>query len=407
MAVNLYEHQKQAVNKLRSGSVLCGGVGTGKSRTAIAYFVTKVCHGKIPRHGSSEMVLPDPKNLYIITTARKRDTREWDAELAPFLLTRDSGPVKVVIDSWNNIAKYVDVENSFFIFDEQRLVGTGKWTKSFWKIAKKNQWILLTATPGDNWLDYAPIFIANGFYRNITEFRNLHVVYRRFSDFPQVDHYERTNRLEQIRKQIVVPMDFEKVATQHHEWILTGYDEELYSTAVKNRWDIYKNEPVRDASSLCYLLRKIVNSSSKRLVAIDDILKNHPKAIVFYNFDYELEILRNYCKVKNIVYSEWNGHKHELLPLGTSWLYLVQYAAGAEGWNCIETDTMIFYSQNYSWKTMDQAAGRIDRMNTLFTDLFYYHLFSDSEIDKRIKAAVNKKRLFSESNFYKSLQSKS
>ena len=202
MAVNLYEHQKQAVNKLRSGSVLCGGVGTGKSRTAIAYFVTKVCHGKIPRHGSSEMVLPDPKNLYIITTARKRDTREWDAELAPFLLTRDSGPVKVVIDSWNNIAKYVDVENSFFIFDEQRLVGTGKWTKSFWKIAKKNQWILLTATPGDNWLDYAPIFIANGFYRNITEFRNLHVVYRRFSDFPQVDHYERTNRLEQIRKQI-------------------------------------------------------------------------------------------------------------------------------------------------------------------------------------------------------------
>lgn len=402
----LYEHQKQALTKMKPGSILCGGVGTGKSRVAIAYFITKICNGNLPKKNEAHYEIKNPVDLYIITTARKRDTFEWDDELAPFLISRgENSRVKVVIDSWNNIGKYVDVENSFFIFDEQRLVGTGKWTKSFWKIAKKNKWILLTATPGDNWMDYAPVFIANGFYKNITEFRNLHVVYKRFSDFPQIDHYVRTNRLEQIRKEIVVPMDFQKIATQHHEWIKVGYDTYAYDLVTKKRWDIYKNEPIRDASSLCYILRKVVNSSKNRLVALDNVLKLHQKLIVFYNFDYELEALRSFCVENQYLFSEWNGHKHEPLPTGNCWLYLVQYSAGAEGWNCVVTDSMVFFSQNYSWKIMDQAAGRIDRMNTSYTDLYYFHFFSDSEIDKRIKRAVNKKRNFSESNFYKSLNS--
>ena len=72
-----------------------------------------------------------PKDLYIITTAKKRDTLEWEGELSPFLLSTNPDvnlyQNKVVIDSWNNISKYKDITDAFFIFDEQRVVGSGTW----------------------------------------------------------------------------------------------------------------------------------------------------------------------------------------------------------------------------------------------------------------------------------------
>lgn len=399
MSVDLYEHQKKAVEELENGSILCGGVGTGKSRTALAYYHKKICGGKLPRRGSSEPFDPGKRvPLYIITTARKRDSLEWEQECLPFLLN----PTDYVVDSWNNIKKYTDVEDSFFIFDEQRLVGSGAWVKAFLKIVKKNSWILLTATPGDTWLDYCPVFIANGFYKNRTQFISEHVVYHRYAKFPKVERYIGTHKLERLRCQIVVPMEFHKVATQHHEWVKVGYDEELYERTIKQRWDIYKNEPLKDASALCYLLRRIVNSDRRRLVALDNIVKRHPKAIVFYNFDYELEMLRYYGDTTNIEYAEWNGHRHQPIPKNTSWLYFVQYNAGGEGWNCIETDTTIFFAQNYSYRMTVQASGRIDRMNTPYRDLYYYHFFSDSKIDKAIKACLEKKKDFNEKTFAKS-----
>lgn len=406
MAVNLYENQKKAVKMLKSGSILQGGVGSGKSRTALAYFYERVCLGKMPRTNSADYrEMRNPTDLYIITTAKKRDDLEWDQEMALFNLSRHPGlsPVKVEVDSWNNIKKYVGVSNAFFIFDEQRLVGTGAWTKAFWKIAKYNKWILLTATPGDNWNDYGPVFVANGFFKNITQFRNEHVVYDSFSDYPKIKGYVGVGKLESMRKAIVVPLESEKVATRHHEWVKVGYDEELYDYATKNLWDIYNSVPAKTMGVMCYVWRRIVNNDPRRLVAVANILKRHPKAIIFYNFDYELHNLRGLLDSIDYPYSEWNGHKHEPILSGVKWVYLVQYTAGSEGWNCVETDTTIFFSQHYSGKTMEQAAGRIDRMNTEFRDLFYYHLFSDSPIDKSIRNITRKKQNFSESRFIRSL----
>ena len=398
MSVDLYEHQRKAVEQLSNGSILCGGVGTGKSRTALAYFYTKVCGGKLPRKGSSQAsFMMYPKSLYIITTAKKRDTKEWELELAHFAIDLST----VTIDSWNNIKKYSDVVGAFFIFDEQRLVGTGAWTKAFWKISKMNEWILLTATPGDVWLDYAPVFIANGFYKNITEFRMRHVIYHRFSKYPKVERYIDEARLEKFRKAILVTMDFSKEATPHHQWIKVGYPEDIYNRVIKERWNIYTDSPVRNASEMCYLLRKIVNNDIRRCNAITDILENHPKAIIFYSFDYELDQLRHLGDALGMPYSEWNGHKHQpILSDNDRWLYFVNYTGGSEGWNCIETDTMIFYSLNYSYRVLTQACGRIDRMNTKYKDLYYYHIFSDSSIDKAIKACMNRKKKFNEVAFY-------
>lgn len=401
MAVSLYDHQKQAVRRLRNGSILCGGVGTGKSRTALAYFYFRVCGGFVPGKSGYFKEMSNPKPLYIITTARKRDTGEWSDEMHPFLLStkKGVGPVDVVVDSWNNIGKYSDVKGAFFIFDEQRVVGTGAWTKHFWKITKKNEWIVLSATPGDTWLDYAPIFIANGFYRNITDFRTQHVVYSTYTDYPKVDHYISTKKLEAIRDKVLVNMTYEKKATKHHEWVKVGYSEDDYAYVSRNRWNLFENRPIRNASEYCYILRKVVNSDRRRLVAMQNLLNTHPKMIVFYNFDYELEALLYFAETIGIPYAQWNGHEHEQIPDTASWLYFVQYTAGAEGWNCIETDTILFFSQSYSYKATVQAAGRIDRLNTPYTDLYFYHLFSDASIDKAIRKCLAGKRNFNETAF--------
>lgn len=399
--IQLYDYQLAAIHQMKNGCILCGGVGSGKSRTALAYYY--LCEGGEIRTDSYVPMRDFPKDLFIITTARKRDTLEWEGELSPFLLSIHAESNiysnKVVVDSWNNIGKYIDETNAFFIFDEQRVVGSGAWVKSFLNITRGNDWILLSATPGDTWQDYIPVFIANGFYKNRTEFTREHVVFSRFSKFPKVDRYLSTGKLMRLRRSILVNMDFKRETISHHKDVFVQYDISVYKDVSKTRWDPYKNEPVINAGGLCYLWRKIVNSDASRQVALLEIFEKHPKAIVFYNFDYELEILKNLGYGEAVEVAEWNGHKHQPLPDSDSWVYLVQYTAGCEGWNCIKTDTIIFFSQNYSYKVMTQAAGRIDRLNTPYTDLYYYHLKTRSGIDLGISRALKEKKDFNENKY--------
>ena len=409
--IELDEHQKLAVEQLKTGSILSGGVGSGKSRTALAYYFTKECGGLIDgmSHGYTTDYIPmtKEKDLYIITTAQKRDKLEWEAECVPFLLNTKIADnldypdykCKVVVDSWNNIGKYVTVEDAFFIFDEQRVVGYGAWVQAFLKITKRNHWILLSATPGDRWMDYLPVFIANGFFTNKREFENRHVVYNPYVKFRKVQRYLDEARLRRFRDSILVPMESDKSTVAHDESIDCSYDKEMYRFLMKERWNPITEEPIENISALCYLLRKVVNTDVSRECAVLELTEQHPKAIIFYNFDYELEILEELPYIEGTVIAEWNGHRHEPVPTADRWVYLVQYTAGAEGWNCIETDTIIFYSQNYSYKIMVQAAGRIDRRNTPFTDLYYYHLRSKAPIDLGIREALKRKKKFNETKF--------
>lgn len=398
--IELRDYQLKAVNEMQNGCILCGGVGSGKSRTALAYYYF-MNGGAL--ESKNYISMKHPQDLYIITTAKKRDSLEWEKEMIPFLLSTNAENLyyknhKVVVDSWNNIKKYAFVENAFFIFDEQRVVGSGAWVKAFLKITKRNSWILLSATPGDTWSDYIPVFLANGFYKNRTEFNREHVVYSRFAKFPKIDRYINTGRLIRLRNKILVNMDFMRITQAHHEDIYVNYDKLKYKEVAKTRWNPYKDEPIINAAELCYIWRKIVNSDESRQVALLELLEKHPKSIIFYNFDYELDILKG---VLEGLYElgEWNGHKHQPVPEGDRWVYLVQYNAGAEGWNCVTTDTIIFYSQNYSYKMTAQAAGRIDRMNTAFIDLYYYHLKSRSGIDLAISKALSQKKNFNEGRF--------
>ena len=398
----LYDYQMDAVKRMKIGCILNGGVGSGKSRTGLFYYF-KDQGGWI----DSEQYIPmnrKPRDLYIITTAMKRNSLEWEKELTPFLLS--SNPEqnkyygnKVVIDSWNNIKKYADVVDSWFIFDEDRVTGSGVWVKTFLKIVKSNKWIILSATPGDTWSDYIPVFIANGFYKNKTEFAREHIVYSQYAKYPKIDRYVDTGRLMSLKRYILVDMEFTRNTVAHHEDIYCSYDITKYKDVIRNRWDPYKNKPIQQAAGLCYILRRIANEDVSRQKNLLRILDDHPKAIIFYNFDYELEILETLLTFNGFDVAQWNGHKHQPVPKGNKWVYLVQYTAGCEGWNCITTDTIIFYSQNYSYKVMTQAAGRIDRVNTPYTDLFYFHLKSRSGIDLAISKALKDKKQFNENKW--------
>lgn len=398
----LRDYQMDAVRKMYNGCILNGGVGSGKSRTGLYYYFKE-------QGGSIEpdyVPMENPRDLYIITTARKRDTKEWEQELTHFLLATDPEVsyypnTRVIVDSWNNIKKYGNVYGAFFIFDEDRVTGNGVWVKTFLKIAKKNKWIILSATAGDTWTDYIPVFIANGFYKNKTEFIAEHVVYSRFSKYPKIDRYINTGRLIRYRNQILVDMDFSRQTIPHHEDVFVTYDISSYKDVMRRRWNPYTDQPIINASELCYTLRKIVNSDDSRQVALLEIFEKHPKMIVFYNFNYELDILKNIYYGEDVEIAEWNGHCHQPVPTSKKWVYLVQYTAGAEGWNCITTDTIIFFSQNYSYKIMQQSAGRIDRLNTPYRDLYYYHFKTRSGIDLAITRALKEKKNFNEGKWAK------
>ena len=405
--MKLKDYQVAALRQMHNGCILCGGVGSGKSITGLAYYHIQ-CGGTLSKEDEKEFLLEGftkmqkPIDLYIITTAKKRDSREWEQDMSHFLLSPNPDicayPIKVIVDSWNNITKYVGVQDSFFIFDEQRVVGYGTWSKSFIKIAHNNKWILLTATPGDNWSDYAPTFIANGFYRNITEFRNEHEVGDRYNRFKK--RYVGLQRLMRLRSKVLINMDYQAKANPHHIYIQTRYDPFKYKMVMKDRLKL-DGTPVENVSQLCYELRKISNADPSRIEAVLDIFNQTQlhRIIIFYNYDYELDILKNIDWGDEVVVAEWNGHKHEDVPSSDQWVYLVQYNAGAEGWNCIKTDTILFYSATYSYKQLVQAAGRINRLNSPYFDLYYYHLRSNSNIDNAIFAALKKKKKFNENKF--------
>ena len=399
----LREHQLEALKHMKNGCILCGGTGSGKTLTSLAYYYLKFGGTMDFLTGGDYEPMDDynMKPLYIITTPRKRDLHEWDSDMKFFLLSTNPDiciyRVPVIVDSWNNIKKYRDITNAFFIFDEDKVTGSGAWVKSFLKIAKHNEWIILSATPGDNYSDYAAVFIANGFFRNMTEFKREHIVYKPYMSYPVIDRYIGTQRLDRLRRSILVPMNFNRTTVQHHENIYCMWDQVSYRRIMKDRWNIYDDCPIENASELCYLLRKLVNSDYDRQVRLLEICESHKRVIIFYNFDYELEILKSIAYFPGTEVAEWNGHAHQPIPNSERWVYLVQYTAGAEGWNCITTDTIVFYSQNYSYKVLEQSIGRIDRLNTPFRDLYYYHLKSRASIDLGIARRLQDKKKFNES----------
>lgn len=375
--IRLMPHQEKAVRKLHSGSILLGGVGTGKTITSLEF---------VKRNYKD-------KKIYVITTPAKRDEQDWESEAKLLGMELER------VDSWNNIQKYLKVNDAFFIFDEHKLSGYGAWSLSFIKIARMNDWILLSATPGDVWSDYIPVFLANNFYRNKTDFVHQHIVYDAYVNFPKIKYYVNEHKLFKLRQLILVYMAPEQHYVQRKEIMIhCDYNRDDYRRVMKERWNIYKEEPIKNASEYCRVLRRIAVSDPSRVRALRHLLNDNDKAIIFYQYNYEKDIILDLCKEMGLNTYQRNKLVHDPVPKGDKWVYVVNYY-NAEAWNCIETNNIIFFSINYSYKTMEQARGRIDRINTPYRQLNYYTLKSSSHIEEAMYMAVLKKQKFNEESF--------
>lgn len=405
MTVVYRPEQIQAVRQLQKGSILAGGVGSGKTLTSLAWYLTSVCNAASFKEGGSlaKKKVKGSPTLYVITTAKKRDSLEWEEEAARLGLSTDPAcsftGSSIVVDSWNNIGKYSDREHAVFFFDEQRASGSGRWVKEFLKITKKNTWLLLSATPGDVWMDYLPVFMAHGFFRTRTEFMEDHVIFDRFAKYPKVKRYIGEAKLQRLRRSILVEMPVERHTTRERETVYCDYDRDLYKWVVKNRMDPWTEEPLRDAGGVCRILRKVVSDNDWRSAEAKRILSSNERVIVFYNYNYELDRILAVAESLGLPTAQWNGHRHDAIPAEPRWVYICQYTSAAEGWNCTSTDTVLFWSLNYSWRVTEQCEGRIDRLNTPYSRLKYYFLESDSSIDKAVRRSLSSKKVFNERAF--------
>ena len=196
-------------------------------------------------------------------------------------------------------------------------------------------------------------------------------------------------------------MHFERKTKRHRQFIPSNYDTNLYEKVMRDRWNVFEDKPIENGSEFLQLLRKIVAMDEDRIFNAKFLMDIHDRLIIFYNYNYERDVLIQIAKDLGKQYWEWNGHAHQEVPNKEKWLYIVQYTAGAEGWNCISTNVILFYSMNYSFKIVEQAEGRIDRLNTSYNDLEYYFLTSESQIEKDIFKAVQTKQKFNESAWLK------
>ena len=405
MTVVYRPEQIQAVRQLQNGSILAGGVGSGKTLTSLAWYLTSVCNAASFKKGGSlaKKKVKGSPTLYVITTAKKRDSLEWEEEAARLGLSTDPAcsftGSSIVVDSWNNIGKYSDREQAVFFFDEQRASGSGRWVKEFLKITRKNTWLLLSATPGDVWMDYLPVFMAHGFFRTRTEFMEDHVIFDRFAKYPKVKRYIGEAKLQRLRRSILVEMPVERHTTRERETVYCDYDRDLYKWVVKNRMDPWTEEPLRDAGGVCRILRKVVSDNDWRSEQAKRILSSNERVIVFYNYNYELDRILAVAESLGLPTAQWNGHRHDAIPAEPRWVYICQYTSAAEGWNCTSTDTVLFWSLNYSWRVTEQCEGRIDRLNTPYSRLRYYFLESHSSIDEAVRRSLSSKKVFNERAF--------
>ena len=405
--------QENCLERLSTGKVLAADTGAGKSIMSLAWYLSKECASdehSLKSGAKAWTLYHGSPDLYIITTPKKRDSEEWESDLSKFNLvkgrnSKEMGEVNIFIDSWNNIKKYTEIKNSVFIFDEQRAVGSGTWAKSFVKIAKQNHWIMLSATPGDTWSDWCPLMIAKGYYPNRTAFFNKHAVYNPYVKYREIIRWDNTDELEYYRSKMLVTCRMEKKTTRHFEEVIADCSNKYeVKRAYKERTNPKTGEPFKSASELCAYTRNIINTDPTRSAVGLKIIQMYDRIIIFYTLTDELEGIKWACNKAGRKMYFYNGEIHDQVPTGNNWAYIVQYTAGSEAWNCTTCNAMLFWDLTYSYKQFKQATGRIDRLNTPYSDLYYYAIRSYMPLDLAIRRALREKKDFNSRGFLKSVR---
>lgn len=116
--------------------------------------------------------------------------------------------------------------------------------------------------------------------------------------------------------------------------------------------------------------------NKEKLSAFEDLLEStNDRLIVFYNFNSELERLKEICEKFDKPTSEVNGAKHDLTNYNDcdNSVTLVQYQAGSMGINLQLSNKIIYFTPPLSSELFEQSKKRIHRIGQNHP-CFYYQL---------------------------------
>ncbi|MBL0992197.1 MAG: DEAD/DEAH box helicase [Escherichia coli] len=409
--MKLFDYQKEAIENFESKPLNLSDVGTGKSYMSIGSYVKSECSKLLiiclaPKVND---FVEDSEIFNLNVTALNKGTKKNKELLS------ESNLVAISFESsWRltELNKWVD-KDTFIIIDESHKVSVSKSkvTKFVMGLSKRAKYnYLCTATPVsngklENW--YPQLFISNVFRKPKKEFEQLFVIkqMRQMGSmrFMQITGYRNEHLLEQMIDEASVKYKRDK-GYLPEDYVYKTKKPAMYNKLKKSR--LYKDDndlrvELDNSSKLFNSLRQVshgfLNGISKQVSKepferLDAILETHnnERVVIFYNYKWEAEMLKQLLDKLKRPYGEYNGSVKDLKPFknNDNGVVLAQYKSASTGINdFVISNVMVFNSMPLSSTEYLQAKGRTDRHGQDKTPL-YYHIVPDTPIEKKIFSVV-------------------
>ena len=149
-------------------------------------------------------------------------------------------------------------------------------------------------------------------------------------------------------------------------------------------------------------LRKLCGEYNKeKLQAFEDLISStQDRLLVFYNFNNELEILKNIAIKLEKPISEFNGEVKNLSNYENeeNSVTFIQYQAGSMGLNLQKANKIIYFTLTETSELFEQSKKRIHRIGQEKT-CFYYLLICENSIEESILKSLEIKKDFTDDLF--------
>lgn len=141
--------------------------------------------------------------------------------------------------------------------------------------------------------------------------------------------------------------------------------------------------------------------NSDKIAALKDLIEStEDRLIIFYNFNGELEVLRDLCASVERPVSIICGNIKDLSSYEKSKdsVTLVQYQAGAMGLNLQKSNKIVYFTPPLSSEFFEQSKKRIHRIGQDRT-CFYYYLICSGSIEEKIYRTLAMRKDYTERLF--------
>lgn len=395
MTLRPYPFQEDAINQLLEGKhIIKADCGLGK---------TCIFFNWLERNHATHVI--------IATTASKCHSKDFQTtELIKFTSPEFRAHlVSLEVVSWHMLKKWTDkkspqqLANYYFVADELQRCRQGVSSlmgRAFLFITKHcKAWTGYTGTPGDNWLQFHPYFIATGKIKNKTEFMRDYTISQQYP-FPMVLGFRHEDTLKGWWRDISYEPDTSEVMSQlpaETHQIMRFPTPKGYKKVLKSSTTL-DGEFLDSNMALYHHLRQMC-ATKQKLDALEDLLSSlSSPLVIFFNYTCEREqILGLAAHMKRKVW-RIDGECHEIPTeetIGQNDIVLCHYLSGSEALNLQFCHYMVFYSPNYSYSISVQAKGRVKRVGQQNPMFFYSFLCSDS-IEEEVMDCIKQKKDFAE-----------